>query len=89
MKPSRPLGPRSNWITAPLSSRPYVQLHCPHRRDGGMCGHGLLGRIRFPPAIHAYPVALRTEADETGRGFVKPCPKCGGLVEIVMQRAAA
>lgn len=54
-----------------------------------MCGHGLLGRVRFPPAIHAYPVALRTEADETGRGFVKPCPKCGGLVEIVMQRGPA
>ena len=54
-----------------------------------MCGHGLLGRVRFPPSIHAYPVALRTEGDETGRGFVKPCPKCGGLVEIVLQRGAA
>jgi len=88
--PLRPRGPRpASWVMAPLVVRPFVQLYCPHPRDGGTCGHGLLGRVRFPPTIHAYPVAMRTETDETGRGFVKPCPRCGGLVEIVLQRRTA
>lgn len=79
----RPLGPSS-----PRAAAPFAQVHCPHTKDGVKCGFGLLGRIRIPPAMVLYPVAMRTPEDETGRGFVKQCPKCHGYVEIINQRAA-
>lgn len=69
-------------------ARPFVQVYCPHTRNGGPCGYGLLGRIRVPPSMHLYPVAMRSEADDTGRGFVKQCPACRGYVEVLLQRAA-
>lgn len=78
-----PQGPSS-----PRASAPFSQVYCPHLREGVKCGYGLLGRIRIPPSMRLYPVALRHEHDDTGRGFVKQCPQCHGFVELINQRAA-
>ena len=68
----------------------FVEVHCPHKRtDGAPCNYAILPTgFKSPEHWHIYALALEHEAQAKGQGLVKHCPSCGGLVEVIIRKAA-